>query len=45
MYEGLTKQECRNEVLSRLPKLKKLDGTLVSDAEVEAALNPESVEA
>jgi len=45
MYDGLTKQEARAEVLRRLPKLKKLDGTLVSDAEVEAALNPDSLDA
>lgn len=44
MYDNLSRQEARAEVLRRLPKLKKLDGTLVSEAEVEAALNPESLE-
>jgi hypothetical protein len=44
MYDNVTKQEARYEVLRRLPKLKKLDGTLVSEAELEAALNPESLE-
>jgi hypothetical protein len=38
---GDDKQKCRNEVLKRLPKLKKLDGMMVSDAEVEAAQSSE----
>ena len=36
-YEGLTKEQRRVEVVKRLPKIKKLDGTLVTDTEREAA--------
>ena len=37
-YDGLSKEQRRVEVVKRLPKIKKLDGTLVTDTEREAAL-------
>lgn len=36
-YEGLTKEQTRIEVIRRLPKIKKIDGMLVTDTEREAA--------
>ncbi len=39
MYEGLTKEARRVEVIKRLPKLKKLDGQMVSEVEREYAMN------
>ena len=44
-YEGLTKEQRRIEVLKRVPKIKKLDGTVVSDTEREAALGIGTTEA
>ena len=41
-YEGLTKEQRRVEVVKRLPKIKKLDGTLVTDTEREAAVAAEA---
>lgn len=38
MYDGLTKEQRRLEVIKRLPKLKKLDAIVVSDTEREQAL-------
>lgn len=38
MYEGLSKEQRRLEVIKRLPKLKKLDAHVVSDLEREQAL-------
>jgi dynein light chain 1 len=37
-YEGLTKEQRRVEVLKRVPKIKKLDGVVVSDTERDAAM-------
>lgn len=39
MYEGLTKEQRRVEVIRRLPKLKKLDSQMVSEVEREYAMN------
>lgn len=41
IYEDLTKEERRREVVKRLPKLKKLDAVIVSETEREAALSGE----
>jgi len=38
MYDGLSKEQRRLEVIRRLPKLKKLDATVVSEEEREQAL-------
>lgn len=38
MYEGLSKEQRRIEVIKRLPKLKKLDAVVVAEQEREAAL-------
>jgi len=38
IYEGLEKPERRLNVIRRLPKLKKLDGTVIGDSEREVAL-------
>ncbi len=35
------KEDIRVEVLRRLPKLKKLEGKMVTDDEIEAAMNPD----
>jgi dynein light chain 1 len=37
MYEGLTKEQRRLEVIKRLPKLKKLDAIVISELEREQA--------
>jgi dynein light chain 1 len=38
IYDGLTKEQRRIEVIRRLPKIKKLDGAVVADTEREAAM-------
>lgn len=38
MYEGLTKEQRRLEVIKRLPKLKKLDAIVISELEREQAM-------
>jgi len=41
IYDDLTKEERRAQVIKRLPNLKKLDAVLVSEMERESALNEE----
>lgn len=43
VYEGLTKEQRRIEVIKRLPKLKKLDAVVVSQQEVEFAMGGGSI--
>lgn len=38
LYEGLTKEQRRLEVIKRLPKLKKLDAIVISEVEREQAM-------
>jgi len=44
MYEGLSKEQRRVEVIKRLPKLKKLDASVVSEVEREQALGGGEIE-
>lgn len=37
MYDNMSKEQSRVEVLRRLPKLKKLDGKMITEQEMEAA--------
>jgi dynein axonemal light chain 1 len=41
IYENLSTEESRKEVISRLPNLKKLDGDVVTEAERAAATGAE----
>lgn len=37
MYEGLSKEEAKIEVLRRLPNVKKIDGELVTPGDIDKA--------
>lgn len=37
IYEGLSKEEAKIEVLHRLPQVKKVDGEIVTPADLEKA--------